>query len=556
VQFFQRRIMQIQPDGTVGLLNIMDPGLMPFSTIDGATLPPHDPAIAAQAPQSGSPDFSEAALTFLRERAPETFGGQPVHFFSTFQNTVTFEEAFPEGGGDPNLLLGFDLEMWGFPTSNPLVDPHNANFIYLRFQRGIMHFDANSGLTQGLLMADFFRSIITGENLPADLAAQAAGSPFFHQFNNDRPLGLNRPELLPVTDMHDAFTSEVPPTPPESGTTGIRYGMQAQMFGQPQDRVIAALYAAGFRWLKQQVRWSEFEPSPGNIEYGPLDQVVDVATRDGVLLLFSVVTSPPWARTDGLINGPPDDFNKYGDFLFALATRYRGKVKAYEIWNEQNMRQAWAGSPLDPDLYVELLDVAQARIRQADPAAIVLSGGLTPTGVNDGIVAVDDLVYLQGMYSARGGLFQSLADAVGAHMSGYNNAPEDSMGFHTVDTPGFKDDPSFYFRRIDQLQAVMVANADSRQMWLTEYLWGSTEPPVPPGFEWATQLTEQQVSDFYVRSIESIKAGRPWVGAIFIWNLNFRTFLDPHVAEQAIFGILDPGFFPRPMYTALANLPK
>ncbi len=560
VQFFQRRIMQLQPNGSVGLLNVMDPGLMPYNLINGATLPPHDPVVASRAPQPGSPDFSQAAISFLRAQAPEVFDNQPVHFFTTFVDTVAFQDAFPGGQGDPGALLGFDLEMWGFPTSNPLVDPNNFAFIYLRFQRGIMHFDASTGLTQGLLMADFFKSIVTGQNIPPDLAAQAAGSPFFRQFNNDRPLGLNRPEQLPNTDMHNAFIPETPQppggVPPETGSTGIRYGMQAQMFGQPQDQTITALYTAGFRWLKQQVRWADFEPSPGNIQFVALDQLVDTATRSQTLLILSVVTSPTWARADGLTNGPPDDFNNFGNFLFAIASRYRGRVRAYEVWNEQNLRREWAGRPLDPGLYVDLLKVAQARVKQADPNAIVISGALTPTGVDDGVVAVDDLAYLQGMYATRGGAFLKLADVVGTHMSGYNNAPEDFVDFHTVNTPGFKDHPSFYFRRIDQLHDAMAAAGDSRQMWITEYEWASTQPPVPKGYEWTTDLTEQQVSDFYVSSIESIKASRPWVGAIFIWNLNFRTFLDPHTSEQAIFGLLDPGFVPRPMYTALANLPK
>ncbi|MBI2953534.1 MAG: hypothetical protein HYY30_04415, partial [Chloroflexi bacterium] len=560
VQFFQRRIMQLQPDGSVGLLNVMDPGLMPFNVINGATLPSHDPAIATQAPQPGSPNFGPAATAFLQQFAPNSFEGRPVNFFNTFMDTVPPEAAFPPGQPvDPGLLLGFDLEMWGFPTSAPTVDPNNFNFVYLRFQRGIMHFDGTNGLTQGLLMADFFKSIITGQNLPPDLAVQAQGSPFFLQFNNAAPLGLNRPEQLPGTDMTDAFIPEpgpAVPIPPLTGINGLRYGMQAHMFGQPQDTIIDLLYLAGFRWLKQQIRWADFEKSPGNIDFATLDQLVDTASRRQTPLLFSVVTSPSWTRADGLINGPPDDFNTFGNFLFALASRYRGRVAAYEIWNEQNLRREWAGRPLDPGLYIELLRVAQARIKQADPGASVVSGALTPTGINDGVTAVDDVAYLQGMYTYQGGVFKTLADAVGSHMAGYNNAPEDFVDFHTVNTPGFKDHPSFYFRRIDQLHDVMAANGDPRQMWITEYEWASTAPPVPVGFEWTTHLTEAQVSDFLVRSIESIQTSRPWVGAIFIWNLNFRTFGDPHVNETAIFGILDPGFIPRPMYVALQNLAK
>src|SRR5581483_4845271 len=156
----------------------------------------------------------------------------------------------------------------------------------------------------------------------------------------------------------------------------------------------------------------------------------------------------------------------------------------YEIWNEQNLRTEWAGRPLDPGLYLDLLAVAQSRIKQADPNAIVVSGALTPTGVNDGVVALDDVAYLQGMYAARGGAFKNVADAVGAHMSGFNNAPEDFVTMHSVNTVGFKNHPSFYFRRLDQLHDVMAANQDGRQMWITEYEWASTSPPVPAGFEW------------------------------------------------------------------------
>lgn len=556
VQIFQRRVMQILPSGSVGLLNVLDPGFLTFNVVNGATLPPFDPSLVAQAPAPGSPNYASAAIAFVRAHAPETFAGKPVRFFSTFSNTVPLSAAFPAGRGDPSLLPGFDLEMWGVPTSAPMVDPNNGNFVYLRFQRGIMHFDATTGTTQGLLVGDFFKSVLSGQNLPADLAAQMAGSPYLRQYNNSQPLGLNRPGDLPATNLKDAFNTEPPSVPPETGSTGLRYGMQAEMLGQPQGRIISDLYGAGFRWLKQQVRWADIEPSPGNFQWGQLDELVNTATANQTLLLLSVVTSPPWARADHLTNGPPDDFNTFGNFMFALASRYKGRVRAYEIWNEQNLASEWAGRPLDPGSYLDLLAIAYARVKHADPQAIVVSGALTPTGVNDGKIAIDDVAYLQGMYTARGGEFLHIADAVGAHMSGYNNAPGDSVNHHTVNTVGFKDHPSFYFGRIDQLHGVMAAHNDPRQMWITEYEWGSTAPPVPAGYEWATQLTPQQVADFLVSSIQSIKASRPWVGAVFIWNLNFRTFLDPHSNEQAIFGILDPGFVPRPMYIALANMPK
>jgi len=101
------------------------------------------------------------------------------------------------------------LEMWGMPTSPPAYDVNNRNFIYQRFQRGIMHYDKSSGATQGLLLADYVKSIMTLQNLPPDLDDQAKKSPLYGQFSPKSSLMLSRPNELPGSDLTGAF--EVPP---------------------------------------------------------------------------------------------------------------------------------------------------------------------------------------------------------------------------------------------------------------------------------------------------------------------------------------------------------
>jgi len=55
VQIFQREIMQLQPDGGVQTLNILDPGLMPYTQINGSTYPGPDPTLVAATPPVGDP---------------------------------------------------------------------------------------------------------------------------------------------------------------------------------------------------------------------------------------------------------------------------------------------------------------------------------------------------------------------------------------------------------------------------------------------------------------------------------------------------------------------
>ena len=158
-QFFQRIVIQLGPDGAVRPLNLLDPGLLPYTQINGSTFPAPNERLAALAPSPGQPGYAQEVLEFVRRNAPETFNGQPVRFFSTFNSTVTPDVAFGPGGGDPSLLPLINLEIWGVPTSLPAQDPNNGGFIYQRFQRGIMHYDAACRCTQGLLLADYFKAL-------------------------------------------------------------------------------------------------------------------------------------------------------------------------------------------------------------------------------------------------------------------------------------------------------------------------------------------------------------------------------------------------------------
>jgi hypothetical protein len=555
VQIFQRRVVQLNPDNSVTQLNLLDPGLLPYTSFNNATFPASDPAIATSAPAVGSPGYADAILAFVRQHAPDTFGNLAVRFFTTFRNTVPLAVAYPSGGGSAGLLLGVDLEMWGVPTSRPAADPHNANFVYQRFQRGIMHFDAACNCTQGILLGDYFKSVISGQNLPADLAAEAASSPYLKQYDNSKPNGLRNPAALPGTNLANAFEKQAPLAPP-TGINGLRYGFAVYMPFQDQPRIIANVKGAGFGWIKQQIRWADMEPSKGDVRFYLMDPIADTAAVNGVGVLFSITSTPPWARADGRTNGPPDNLNDLGDFVAALANRYQGNVQAYEIWNEQNFSREWGGGTINAGAYVRMLRVAYGRIKAADPSAVVLAGALTPTGVNDPNVAIDDAAYMAQMEQYASGAFKGVADAVGVHVAGYNNGPDDDPGHSSVGTPGFKDHMSFYYRRIDDLHDVMTRYGDGRQVWVTEYEWGSAQPPVPAGYEWTTQLSEAQVGDFIVQGIREVQQSRPWVGALFVFNLNLRVIKDYHTAEEAIFGVLNPDWSPRSIYRKLAAMPK
>jgi hypothetical protein len=98
-----------------------------------------------------------------------------------------------------------NLEIWGLPTSNPAADPGNGGFVYQRFQRGIMHYRAEVPVTEGILVGEYLKSVITARNLPTDLATDMQGSRFYGQYSPGAPGWTARPADLPNTDMNGAF---------------------------------------------------------------------------------------------------------------------------------------------------------------------------------------------------------------------------------------------------------------------------------------------------------------------------------------------------------------
>jgi len=221
-------------------------------------------------------------------------------------------------------------------------------------------------------------------------------------------------------------------------------------------------------------------------------------------------------------------------------------VQAIEIWNEQNLWYEWGHEPLDPARYVDMLCRAYRAIKAVDPNMVVVAGALTPTGVNDGVIAIDDVVYLQRMYAAGA---KNCFDALGAHPSGYNNPPDAKFGYTNPAEPSFKNHPSFFYREtMERYRAVMVQYGDAgKRIWPTEFGWASEPNPVP-GYEYARDNTLEEQAQFLVQAYQMAKAWG-WVGPMFTWNLNFG-ITNPGT-ELAAFGIAG-----RPAYDALKAMPK
>ncbi len=250
VQFFQRQVVQIGSNGSPRGLNILQAPYLDYRRFGGLTIPAIDHGLASSAPQVGAAGYADAVRAFIRAYVRDHWQARDVGFLREF--LAAAPDATPE-----HLRELAALEIWGLPLSRPQPDPANASFIYQRFQRGVMHFDASTGATGGLLLGDHLKSLITGDRLSASLAA--AANPLHRQYAPGLPLDTRDPGSIPGTDLTHAFRPWTESTPwPPAGDP--RYGVIA-LHGHVPGGVRNALARTGVRsYLDYTARLDDAPP--------------------------------------------------------------------------------------------------------------------------------------------------------------------------------------------------------------------------------------------------------------------------------------------------------
>ena len=586
VQFFQRGVMQLGANG-VETLNLLEDGLLPYTTINGSTFPAPDPGLIKAAPVPSAPDYASKIIDFVKENAPDTFEGMPVNFGKTFTQTVSYDDAFPNGG-PASLLPLFNLQIWGAPTSKPFRDPKNNNFVYLRFQRGIMHYDDGCKCTHGLLLGDYLKALVTGENLPADLEAQAKDSPLLRQFANSESFAKMQPgqgttASAPAAPSGPSAAAQAAAKPassvgnkpstgggaaasgPPAASTAQKakspeYGMNVFIWGNKNttDRDLTKIKDAGFGWQKTLFQWRFIEPQKkGVFDWEEADRIVKASKAAGVKILARLDQQPAWARADHTQkNAPPDNMQDYADFITAFVTRYSstspiGRVDAIQIWNEQNLNNEWGGAPINQaqaQTYVSMLKAAYTAAKAADPSVTVVTGGVAQTGTDNDDARPDD-TYVQWMYDAGA---KPYFDVLGAHGHGYkappNVSPDEAEQNQTYGGHRF-----FVFRRVEDMRKIMVDNGDSdKQIWLLEFGW--TSDTVHQAYAWH-RVTEEEKGNNLVGAYQwAAEHWAPWIGVMCLWTMPDPGWTQDD--EKYWWAILNPDGSARPAYTALLNARK
>ncbi|MDP8923532.1 MAG: cellulase family glycosylhydrolase [Chloroflexota bacterium] len=352
--------------------------------------------------------------------------------------------------------------------------------------------------------------------------------------------------LMAFAMLPSGGAAQVPSPPMEYGGTIFPMG-----YPETTQRDLGLAVNARLGWARVTIPWRSVEAScKGCYDWTDLDRVVAATNAAGVKFLGRIDQQPAWSRQTPAESGPPDAITDYVDFVRAVAERYRagsplGTIDAIQVWNEPNLSREWGNAVIDREQasqYMYMLKESYKAIKAVDPSKIVLNAGLSPTGTSDGTAQPDD-VYLGWLYDS--GLAR-YSDAIGLHGPGYGSAPE----AEPLSNPAFPH-ASFYFRRIEQLRAIMEANGDgAKQVWLLEFGW-TTDQVNPDRAFYA--VTPEQQADYLVRGLQYARANwTPWIGVMFVWSLTIDPNWTP-ASEQYWWSVTNADGSPRPAYEALVR---
>ena len=305
---------------------------------------------------------------------------------------------------------------------------------------------------------------------------------------------------------------------------------------------------AGFGWIRQEFPWEDIEQSARgdfwdhkwNISaWEKYDRIVELANKYGLQIIARLDNPPAWSRADGNARGtlaPPDDFEDFGNFVYTIVSRYKGKVKYYQIWNEPNIYPEWGEQPVDAAGYVRLLQIAYRRAKEADPDCVILSAGLAQT-LESGPMNLNDLLYLQQMYDAG---VQGYFDIMGVMAYGLWTGPGD----HRT-SPELTN-----FSRPQLIREIMVRNGDAdKPLWATEVGWNAV-PPDFPSFPMYGRVTEEQQARYAVQAYQRAQEEWPWMGVLNYWF--FKRATDSEKDQVFYyFRMVEPDFTPLPVYEAM-----
>lgn len=273
-----------------------------------------------------------------------------------------------------------------------------------------------------------------------------------------------------------------------------------------QEALTRLAVLAGVNWVRDRMHWREIQPEPDRFETDTTyDTSADIQAKYGLKVLQVFHSTPPWAVEEGESHGRyPTDLRHAYRFGKAMAQRFKGRVQAWEPWNEGNVPN-FGGHTADEMCSYQ--KAAYLGFKAGDPDVIVgwNVSTATPTQLHTRVL---------------------LANETWSYYDTYNT--------HTYDWPD----------SYERLWKPSIVAACGRPIWITEADRGLAYSTPEPWCDFTPEAAIQK-AEFMAQS---------YATSLFAGADRHFHFILGHYCEggKIQFGLLRLDRTPRPSYVALA----
>jgi len=252
------------------------------------------------------------------------------------------------------------------------------------------------------------------------------------------------------------------------------FGMNTHMEREPNEHLscnLEMLSQCGVKWIRGWWGWGMAEKQPGQFDWTEYERQYGLVTDQKmhmmpILLRYYPPYEQAWAGLVDKIQRPPYKLEQWGQFVFETVSRFKDRVRCWEIWNEPGYSAGFT-----PELYAELCKITYAQARRADAKCTLV--GFAGVG----------LPFMEK--AADAGALASM-DIMGEHSYAQLASPETAI-------PG----------RCDQVRALLKQRGRPMPIWHTEQGTGADGDGYVAGL-----LTEEDCASSLVRGyISAIAAG-------------------------------------------------
>ncbi|HFJ8951998.1 TPA: cellulase family glycosylhydrolase [Serratia liquefaciens] len=295
------------------------------------------------------------------------------------------------------------------------------------------------------------------------------------------------------------------------------------------DKYLELVKRYGFTSYRADFPWSGLEQQKGQYVVTGNMQKADQAFNDGqtkfglngllVLAYGNKLYDPSGYPTT------PEAINAFANYAYWTASKYKGKIKYYEIWNEWTNSTAIKPKPPKPpapEVFVALVKATAAAVKKADPDAIIMTGSANPTGTRDPSW-VDKIVKLGVL---------NYVDGLSIHPYSYGN---DSYAVRA---------PEGNLSVVDQFEAKLAKTAGrSVPIYITEI--------GVPTYEGKGGLSKDLAAQYIVKYTFLAKS-RPYIKGVWWYDL-LDDGDNPKINEHR-FGLLTRDGQPKPSMLAFSKV--